>query len=570
MSLEEQQHDTFDISNYSNLILKCNQCPIIPSFHLTSQNDLQIKCPCKAKSSIPISTFLNQIKQNTNTYCLTTPEQTTNDPNVEPKPSPSKIDTECKKHLKEFKYYCIECKDHLCEGCYRSLENQAHNIIELKDILTETYLDEINKNLNLVKNHFYVYIKNYKDFFVNSLQNKIDSLNNLYEQKGKQINNAITMIQLLLNQYKLIKTNYTVIKNITSNTLINLSKFIINKADTEEEQYNKMVNYLERYSLLKSISPSKQPLIQDIKKLFSIEKHKKAINSLISLYDHRIASCSDDGNIRIYSLTNDWYKIDIKIRKKHHDKAVTWLSEIKPDYLISAGDDKLMKVWEIKKSTFNLIKDLQFHTERIRKVIVIDHTQLISISEKNITLWKDYNNETPEQFETRHEDIISSVLHVKYNNILISAGFDSKVIFWNFINKDVIEVIDGIHCFSPHGMVETLDGLVLIGEKRGITVVDPYYKTKVLTVGNNYLEEDLIGSFFIMNNMLFCASQIGCMFHIDMNNYQKLFKKELTQTRGNLPFVVLENKVIASCTLHEKITIWKYTEKEDQTFEILQ
>ena len=119
-------------------------------------------------------------------------------------------------------------------------------------------------------------------------------------------------------------------------------------------------------------------------------------------------------------------------------------------------------------------------------------------------------------------------------------------------------------------MVETLDGLVLIGEKEGITVVDPLYHTKVLTVGNNYLEEDLIGSFFIMNEMLFCASQIGYIFHIDMINYHKLFKKELTQTRGNLPFVVLENKVIASCTLHEKITIWKYTEKEDQTFEILQ
>ena len=74
------------------------------------------------------------------------------------------------------------------------------------------------------------------------------------------------------------------------------------------------------------------------KKFFN---HSNSVNCLIELTPNGIASCSKDSFINIYNLESkkSLYKYQA------HNNGVFWMDKIYKNYIISTGEDYLLKIW---------------------------------------------------------------------------------------------------------------------------------------------------------------------------------------------------------------------------------
>ena len=85
-------------------------------------------------------------------------------------------------------------------------------------------------------------------------------------------------------------------KNNIINSNINTYKCKLNN------RINKVIQYFHDYNIIEM----KNLNYKEITEVKTIKAHTKAVNSLLLLKDKCIASCSDDGTVRIYDSLNDY------------------------------------------------------------------------------------------------------------------------------------------------------------------------------------------------------------------------------------------------------------------------
>ena len=92
----------------------------------------------------------------------------------------------------------------------------------------------------------------------------------------------------------------------------------------------------------------KPVILSNISTIRTLSTHKKAVNCLLKMIDERIASGSDDATINIHNPQND-YNCDIVI--KGHLNAITYISQLRKNNLLSSSRDKSIKIWKISLKT---------------------------------------------------------------------------------------------------------------------------------------------------------------------------------------------------------------------------
>ena len=160
-------------------------------------------------------------------------------------------------------------------------------------------------------------------------------------------------------------------------------------------------NYKE-YNILEQIN------IEEVK---TITAQTDCIYSLLYLKDGRVASCSRDSTISIYSPSKE-YHCDKVINKNRG--SIPSICELDDGIIVSCSSDGSIMIGDYT------IKNA--HNGWINKVIVLSNNRIASCSDKTIMIWKSdtpYSN-TPIVVLEGQSVGVSSLLYIKERDIMIS------------------------------------------------------------------------------------------------------------------------------------------------------
>ena len=221
------------------IVKRCNQCNKIPLIEIIEKKDkyfIKYNCENGHKDEINLEDFLNNNKNSINKidcfeckkkqennffkyfYCITCKQVLCNNCifNHTEKYHQfiplSRYDSTCLEHNQSFHDYCKNCNKNICLLCLYNHKN--HNIISLFDqIINDDYLDKIkNKEKDILK------IKNIKNEIIEELQKQIKLIEEIYLKYEKNMNLLNNLINNIMNTYiyekKLNNYNYEIIENL--------------------------------------------------------------------------------------------------------------------------------------------------------------------------------------------------------------------------------------------------------------------------------------------------------------------------------------------------------------------
>ena len=124
--------------------------------------------------------------------------------------------------------------------------------------------------------------------------------------------------------------------------------------------------------------------VSTMKQLDEFRAHNSQITCMIQLIDGRVATCSHDSYVKIF--TADDFEVVMKV--KAHDNALMNLYQTKKGILLTSSCDTTIKMWEVKEEDLNFIGVLKGHTKWVMKAIEISDEVLASCSEdKTVKIW---------------------------------------------------------------------------------------------------------------------------------------------------------------------------------------
>ena len=186
--------------------------------------------------------------------------------------------------------------------------------------------------------------------------------------------------------------------------------------------------------------------------------NRRSIICATVLKNGKFAIGSNDCSIIIYN--DKTYEIELKILV--HEDFLKCLIQLSSGILASCSSDKTIKLFQ--KNTYNVIQILNYHKDEIYKIIELNNKKLVSCSNKSLIIYSPYNNKYIKDYQIKTNDICSSVIQTKENEICFSeynrSYFSDSIYFYDLIEKKVIAKINSMGCNLCHMI--TKDLLLLI------------------------------------------------------------------------------------------------------------
>lgn len=391
----------------------------------------------------------------------------------------------CVNHHKDTDFYCKTCDNEVCSKCV-SEEHSGHVIINLgnywsvvKDKMKFKNINEVNECFKKIKTNIFKereeIITTINRFIILFEKMKYD-IEKLYSELQRNNENVIQIIKIAVDNFNTTKgkVSYNIIKNAE---IFEFNSDDSNKKKEKREQEQKKLIDIENhvnlvYDKYKSLTSEffKNNLIINnflfinnsnnsstnthvsvesgivftqpkqhgyYSILFKIRYNPKksfykrckitlesdVINNLIQLSNGNIASCSNDSNIQIWSLSSEQC---IHILKGHTAK-VNQINQLKDGKLISCSEDCTIKVWSL--ATMKYESELLGHEESVLTVIQMNNGNIVSGSyDHYIKIW---NLETLHCIQTLrgHTETVYRVIEVK--NCLVSSSYDNTIKIWD-------------------------------------------------------------------------------------------------------------------------------------------
>ena len=162
------------------------------------------------------------------------------------------------------------------------------------------------------------------------------------------------------------------------------------------------------------------------KLLFIFQGHENTIKSFCFLNGiYCFASGGSDALIKIWDLTQNQCKQTLS----GHDSPIYCMEYYaNKKLLFSGGHDKKIRIWEVFEEGF--MKTLEGHNDGVfcLKLVNFDKNLISCGGDFLIKIW-DFMNEECVLVLKGHQEIVSSVIAMK-NDILISGGWDHKILLW--------------------------------------------------------------------------------------------------------------------------------------------
>lgn len=278
---------------------------------------------------------------------------------------------------------------------------------------------------------------------------------------------------------------------------------------------------------------------------------------MIILHDGRIASCSSDKTIKIFSLLT--YLCEITIPA--HDDEIWYIAELPSYNIVSCSDDSSIKVWSITKNNYTLVHSIpNAHVGYITQILPISENRMVSCGhDETIKIWSSVppfalvkllkeKNESESRQNTLYE--------LKDKNLLLTCSvFGNGLTVYN-LKTYCKETVIKAKAFDRNSIVK-YEHYILLGGYSTLTIIDSEtYKI--------YKEKDCwkYGDVFCFlpttKSLVIFAAGEGKLLLLNLNEDSSLNYKEKEAHDDAINCLLrINDDEFASCSNDGTIKFWK-------------
>ena len=419
----------------------------------------------------------------------------------------------CKKHSQLIKYYCLKCNLKLCEK-----EKQSHTHFDIISFDTLN-ISQLQTSIAHAEEHFNIFFPSLKAKFTTP------SINEAYSHCISRSELTFKFLHLLTDNYH--GDNYEMYVNVSSNSTINVYFPI--------EPYN--IDCVHRYFTYYTFTAIRP----------SFAEQGRNIISLILLKDGRVACCTRDYTIRIYSPQSQWEIDDIL---RGHSNIVNSICQIDSGEIVSCSGDKTIKIWDVDKSECVFTIKNQFEFE---SVVAIDDNKFIAISskEKKMKIWN--GSEIPIKEIAIKSSIECQLLYIKEKSKLLLVTLHS-VYLWSMRTYQCVYVIEGVGCWYANALYQINSEKIVIGSSHTLYIIN---------ISNGRIEDKVVNdsvdfcSFTLIRNRttLLCGGH-GKFYLYDMSNR----KGNEIKIAGNdcvIDLVQCDDNIVLAAVSDDTLQVWE-------------
>ena len=295
------------------------------------------------------------------------------------------------------------------------------------------------------------------------IKNITNKINNLEEIKNKIIDEIdkfkkiydleIKFLKVLFSTFKYEESqnniNYNIIENIKSyDETFELYK--MKKLDKIIKESNKFISLFQTIGLQKSYK--------------TLTNHTSYVFYLLKLKDGRLASCSADKTLKIYS--KDEFEVQLSISL--HSGYIYYITQLNNENILTCSCDNTMIIIKlIGDNKYNLEQQLIGHSNIVVNAIEIKDNKLISVSYDNtMKIWNLNNNkyECINTIKFQNSNNFAFIYKLNENEFVIFSYVDKCLKFWNsydYSNISTINNIEGPHKNNFNGQICEFDDDIL-------------------------------------------------------------------------------------------------------------
>lgn len=413
-------------------------------------------------------------------------------------------------------------KQKLCINC----DNRTKNTFDLNE---DSGLND--KKIQEAEEHLNIYMKRLRDESIMKYPKEKEKIKKAYEACRQRNKNILEFIQILTSNYNCEdKYMYENIKKVGS---IKIIKYI------EDNDVDSVIYYFWNYHLT---NPKPIKII--------INNKEPKIESLFLLNDSRLACCSIKGSINIYNIRNN-YECDNIINDV---SGLLGICQLENNKIVSWDIHSSISIWGNNGDTYYCLNTIpEAHQNTINKVVSLDNNKFASCSiECMIKIWNDEGNLIIELKE--QELLIYSLLYIKNNNILISAG--NCLCVWSTSTYQCMTKI------NKKKKIRTIE-IEQLDEKRIITESDGWitiFNILNWTVESCFQPNDefpVAPKFILLRDKITILCGFAyCPFFFYYNIKSKEFSKIKSLEQEMKDLIRIDDHTFA--TYSDVIKIWKY------------
>ena len=287
-----------------------------------------------------------------------------------------------------------------------------------------------------------------------------------------------------------------------------------------------------------------------------INEHENDVNSLCLLRDGRLASCSHDKTIKVFSLQT--FECELNILA--HSKSVTSISILDNGYLVSSSEDKTIKIWEINQKNFRLVQTITSHTFWVYKVIQLTGSRMASCSQDETI--KIFNSEIPYNHIVSlngHTNDIYSLIELKNRKYIVSGSEDKTIRFWNNKTYKCDFLVRNVYCCFRNSMIEIDKSRILVGGNNEYFIINALTFQLECQIEFDNEESNSIGYVNAFIEIDGGSLLFGCengLIHVDVLEGKIIQLKKDAHKEDIRDLVMLSDGKFASCSDDETIKIW--------------
>ena len=466
------------------------------------------------------------------------------------------------------KYYCLDCHKELCSLCINAGHN-GHNIKPLENIVKEIQdTKRKNKNyqefydfINLIEKNFFQKYEHELEINISKINEAIKLLNQIKNNFEEEMSQKLILSK---NIFRLIKyIYYYYYKNLaTVKNNIRIIDFLSqNKYDLQNITFNSKDDFSLKisklYDEIQNIRIETYDYQINIKGYFSncFSEKQKAHNGyifdLLNLNNKYLLSAGEDRKIKIWSLDSMNFLAGLEIDDVCHDSPVFSLCLDSTKKKFFSGSYGEIKIWSTED--FNLINTLYGHNDYITHLEIIKKKINNYISnakkdflcscshDKTIKIW-DYDSFVCVCTLEGHKDKINYFIQ-NGDGFIISCSSDKSIKFWNIEEEKCYNSLDDAHDNPIYCLAKTEDGKI---------VASSFSKIKIFDLENNkvdtiYSENNKgVYKLLILPGNKLISSSFKYINFWDLNKYTFIYSLEAHNNYITCLLILNDNLITAS------------------------
>ena len=224
--------------------------------------------------------------------------------------------------------------------------------------------------------------------------------------------------------------NYNIIENI-KNYEETFELYKMKKLDKINEESNKFISLFQTIGLQKNVK--------------TLIYHTSWVYYLLKLKDGRLASCSADKTLKIYSKD----KFEVQLSISHHSDYIHYITQLNNENLLTCSRDKTMAIIKlIDDNKYSIEQKLIGHIDFVANAVEIKVNELISVSyDKTMKIWHLNNNNKYECINTinfQNSNNFAYIFKLNENEFITFSYLDKCLKFWSSNNYSIISTINNI------------------------------------------------------------------------------------------------------------------------------